>query len=79
MPLQGYIFMIKTFVNWLKKVTPSDRGELEITDLNKMYLERGDLRVKTLGRGYSWLDTGTVDSLNEASEFVRSYSNTFWY
>ena len=42
------------------------RTEREITDLNKMYLERGDLRVHTLGRGYSWLDTGTVDSLNEA-------------
>ena len=54
-----------------KKVTPSNRGELEITDLNKMYLERGDLRVHTLGRGYSWLDTGTVDSLSDASEFVR--------
>lgn len=54
-----------------KKIIPSDRGELEITDLNKMYLERGDLRVKTLGRGYSWLDTGTVESLSDASEFVR--------
>ena len=54
-----------------KKVIPSDRGELEITDLNKMYLERGDLRVKTLGRGYSCLDTGTVESLSDASEFVR--------
>lgn len=54
-----------------KKVIPSDRGELEITDLNKMYLERGDLRVKTLGRGYSWLDMGTVESLSDASEFVR--------
>ena len=67
----GLYFYDKNVCELAKKVTPSDRGELEITDLNKMYLERGDLRVKTLGRGYSWLDTGTVDSLNDASEFVR--------
>ena len=67
----GLYFYDKDVCKLAKKVTPSDRGELEITDLNKMYLERGDLRVKTLGRGYSWLDTGTVDSLNDASEFVR--------
>lgn len=67
----GLYFYDKDVCELAKKVTPSDRGELEITDLNKMYLERGDLRVKTLGREYSWLDTGTVDSLNEASEFVR--------
>lgn len=67
----GLYFYDKDVCELAKKVTPSDRGELEITDLNKMYLERGDLRVKTLGRGYSWLDTGTVDSLNDASEFVR--------
>ncbi|MEZ7562623.1 glucose-1-phosphate thymidylyltransferase RfbA [Veillonella atypica] len=67
----GLYFYDKDVCELAKKITPSDRGELEITDLNKMYLERGDLRVKTLGRGYSWLDTGTVGSLNEASEFVR--------
>ena len=47
------------------------RGELEITDLNKMYLEEGTLDVVTLGRGYAWLDTGTVPALNEAAEFVK--------
>ena len=67
----GLYFYDKDVCELAKKVTPSDRGELEITDLNKMYLERGDLRVHTLGRGYSWLDTGTVDSLSDASEFVR--------
>ena len=55
-----------------RQLKPSPRGELEITDLNRVYLEEGALTVETMGRGYAWLDTGTPDSLLEAAEFVRT-------
>lgn len=71
----GLYFYDKRVCDFAKKVRPSSRGELEITDLNRMYLEDGSLNVVTLGRGYAWLDTGTMDSLSEASEFVRVIEN----
>jgi glucose-1-phosphate thymidylyltransferase len=58
-----------------KKVKPSKRGELEITDLNRLYLEEEDLKVQILGRGFAWLDTGTVESLMQAAEFVQTAQN----
>lgn len=67
----GLYFYDKNVCDYAKTVKPSARGELEITDLNRLYLEAGKLDVITLGRGYGWLDTGTVDSLAEACEYVR--------
>lgn len=67
----GIYFYDKNVVATAKSLKPSVRGELEITDLNRLYLERGELRVELLGRGTTWLDTGTPDSLADATQFVQ--------
>lgn len=69
--ITGLYFYDNRAPRFANTVTPSNRGELEITDLNRIYLELGQLDVQLLGRGFAWLDTGTMDSLLEAAEFVR--------
>ncbi len=68
----GLYFYDNRVVGYARELKPSPRGELEITDINRLYMEAGDLYVEPMGRGYAWLDTGTHDSLLEAGEFVRT-------
>ena len=71
----GLYFYDNRVVEYAKGLKPSKRGELEITDLNRIYLENGELEVTLLGRGFTWLDTGTHDSLVEATNFVYTVEN----
>lgn len=75
--ITGLYFYDNRVVKMAKQVKPSARGELEITDLNRLYLNEGKLKVQLLGRGFAWLDTGTMDSLMEASIFVQTVQNRY--
>ena len=71
----GLYFYNNNVVKYAKKVKPSERGELEITDLNKMFLDEGKLKVQIMGRGYAWLDAGTIDSLYESANYIKAIEN----
>ncbi|WP_285220395.1 sugar phosphate nucleotidyltransferase, partial [Pseudomonas aeruginosa] len=71
----GLYFYDQQVVDIARNLKPSPRGELEITDVNRAYLERGQLSVEIMGRGYAWLDTGTHDSLLEAGQFIATLEN----
>ena len=71
----GMYFYDNRVVEFAKSLKPSARGEIEITDINEMYLHAGDLEVRFMGRGYAWMDTGTVDALNHAANFIKTLEN----
>ncbi|MDB2440995.1 glucose-1-phosphate thymidylyltransferase RfbA [Luminiphilus sp.] len=71
----GLYFYDNDVIQIAKSIIPSPRGELEVTDINKAYQARGDLKVELLGRGFAWLDTGTIESLMEAGQFVQTVEN----
>ena len=73
--MTGLYFYDNRVVEYAESLKPSDRGELEITDLNRIYLEKGQLQVELLGQGFTWLDTGTHESLVDATNFVKSMEN----
>ena len=73
--ITGLYFYDNKVIDYAKQIQPSGRGELEITDLNRIYLEQGALSVKLMGRGYAWLDTGTHESLIDAHQFVQTIEN----